>query len=87
MFNSVYCFKIKFRHLLASIWEYFSLGETRVTLYKCVFSAMKNSIQVAATNSKLDYYTDSPYYSLPHNKLVGNSKVSTRVLDMNHTGV
>ena len=35
VYNCVYCFKLKFRHLLASICEF----RSRLTLYKWVFSA------------------------------------------------
>ena len=86
MFNSVYCFKIKFRHLVASIWEYFTLGETRLTLYKWVFSCFDLFKWLQWIQNWTIVDTDSPYYSLPHNKLVGNSKVS-RVLYMSHRGV
>ena len=86
VFNSVYCFKIKFRHLATSFWEYFTLGETRLTLYKWVFSCFDLFKWLQRIQNWTIVDTDSPYYSLPHNKLVGNSQVS-RVLYMSHKGV
>ena len=64
MYNWVYCFKLKFKHLLAGIYEYFTLGrvESCVNESSVFLFSIRDEFETGLSYQHIQILqTDSPY--------------------------